>query len=155
MKLPREPPTDKNYTPTPTIRIPSRTPSCSNSQCMTCPKLLPIRQLQGYPLHQTLNCKSKNVIYAIQCNICKKLYIGQTSKQLNLRTNNHRTATKTKTNWPIYRHFSSNNHDFIRDHRIIIIEATTRENLLNREKLWITRLNTTLPHGWNSTYSLY
>lgn len=154
-KLPGNPPPQhETYTPAPSIRIPSRTPTCNRWNCMTCPKLLPLQQLKGYPLHQSLNCKSKNVIYGIQCNICKKLYIGQTSKQLNLRINNHRTAARRQTNWPIYRHFLTKNHDFDRDHRIIIIEATTKNNLLHREKLWIRRLNTTLPNGLNSIYSL-
>ena len=153
-KLPETPDTDEYYTPTPSIRIPPRTPTCGNKYCKTCPKLLPLRMLKGYPLSQALNCKTHNVIYAIQCSICQRLYIGQTSKALHLRINNHRTAARNHTNWPIYRHFNKSNHDFERDHRIIIIEATTKNQLLHREKTWITRLDTTLPNGLNSQWSL-
>ena len=152
-KLPGDQPTTtEDYETSNQIKIDPRTPHCKVKTCKTCPKILPLRQLNGFPLTQNLNCKTQNVIYAIQCCKCKKLYIGQTSKPLHLRITNHRTAARTHTNWPIYRHFSTNNHQFERDHRVII-EATNK-NLLEREKTWIRRLNTTLPNGLNSQYSL-
>ena len=153
-KLPDDPDKHLDYIPTPAIRIPSRTPICGHWNCKTCPKLLPLRQLNGYPLVQNLNCKSQNVIYAIQCNICRKLYIGQTNKCLHLRITNHRTAARRNTNWPIYRHFTQPKHDFDRDHRVIILESTRKDQLLEKEKEWIRKLDTTLPNGLNSQWSI-
>ncbi|CAH3127779.1 unnamed protein product, partial [Porites lobata] len=36
-----------------------------------------------------LSCKSKNLIYLIQCNKCKCQYIGETKRQLNERFGEH------------------------------------------------------------------
>ena len=39
-----------------------------------------------------VSCKSKNLIYLIQCNKCKCQYIGETKRQLNERFGEHRRS---------------------------------------------------------------
>ena len=39
-----------------------------------------------------LSCKSKNLIYLIQCNKCKCKYIGETKRQLNEQFGEHRRS---------------------------------------------------------------
>ena len=153
-KLDGDPPQADTYVTNTQIQIPHRTPRCKNTHCKTCPKLLPLQRIQGFPLTQKLNCGSRNVIYAIRCSLCKKLYIGQTSNPLRDRITHHRSAAKHKKNWPIYRHFSMRSHDFERDHQIIILETCRKQDLLEKEKSWIRKLDTVLPKGLNSIFSL-
>ena len=40
-------------------------------------------------VNETMSCDVKNVIYAIQCNGCKELYIGQTGNKLRTRRTIH------------------------------------------------------------------
>jgi len=82
------------------------------------------------------------------------MYIGQTSKTLKNRFRHHRAAAKEKRNWPIYRHFASGGHDFNSDAWILPLEHCPQQRLLTREIHWIKALNTTLPHGLNSQYSI-
>ncbi|XP_075688301.1 uncharacterized protein LOC142681493 [Rhinoderma darwinii] len=41
-----------------------------------------------YPLKSYINCRTKNIIYAITCS-CPKVYIGQTSQELRKRIQHH------------------------------------------------------------------
>jgi hypothetical protein len=38
-----------------------------------------------------MNCKSQFVVYALVCNACGELYVGQTSSPLSIRANQHRS----------------------------------------------------------------
>ena len=42
-----------------------------------------------------MNCKSKNVIYAVICHKCKEFYIGQTGNELRTRMTVHRQQTRS------------------------------------------------------------
>ena len=128
-----------------------------------CPKLLHRHSLPSaasktiYTLPNTnIACSDRNVVYCIICIKCLKLYIGQTSQPLRQRIHCHRSAAKTPKfkHWPIYRHFHQDSHDFNRDHRIIPIEQCRKEDLLLRETFWIMTLETVVPYGLNSKYSL-
>ena len=153
--------------PPPTTDIPLQISSkcyrvkpCHHALCATCPKLLSYHTITSlvtkhtYPLTDHFTCSSTNLIYAIICSKCSKIYIGQTSKTIRNRFRHHRAAAKEKRAWPIYRHFLSAGHDFDRDARILPLEQCAPHRLLSREIHWIKALNTTLPHGLNSQYSI-
>ena len=94
----------------------------------------------------------QNIIYLIKCTKCLKRnqYVGQTSRPLKIRMKEHRAASKIKTNFPLYKHFIQNkNHDFERDAKVTILQATTRSRLLERELHWIKSMDTTYPKGLN------
>ena len=43
-----------------------------------------------FTIHQSMNCKTENVIYVLFCNNCPKTYIGETGQKLCTRTAEHR-----------------------------------------------------------------
>ena len=60
-----------------------------------------------------LTCTSAYVIYCITCTLCKKLYIGETGRQLGNRFREHlRDVEKDDKNAskPVTRHFNLSNH---------------------------------------------
>ena len=146
--------------PVDVVNIDKRVKKCSHYQCQVCPNILSKHVIYSttthtkYTLHQHITCTDSNVVYCLLCSLCNKMYIGQTSKNLRLRFRHHRAASRDKRNWPLYRHFSSKNHDFNRDHRIIPLERCRKEDLLSVERDWILKLNTVLPYGLNSQYSV-
>ena len=50
---------------------------------------------------KTLNCKSRNVIYLWQCQICQEenSYFGRTIQKIHDRTNTHRRCFNNETKW--------------------------------------------------------
>ena len=72
----------------------------------TCPKysfIKNVKKVCGPNFTWTLNgkyaCDTKNVIYMIECkkDNCKKLYIGETGRELAERFRDHRGYVKKKT----------------------------------------------------------
>ncbi len=108
-----------------------------------------------YPTQRYTCCSTRNVIYMLECAKCTKgnQYIGQTSRPLKTRLTEHRAASTTKTNLPLYKHFlQKTDHNFERDSRITILQATTRNRLLEKENSWIKSMDTTYPKGLNSQF---
>ena len=62
---------------------------CSDIRCKTCPNAS-ASQIINDPTFITF-CKASNVIFKIKCNICNLAYIGETSNELHLRINQHRS----------------------------------------------------------------
>ena len=62
---------------------------CSDNRCKTCPYAA-ASQTSNDPTFITF-CKSSNVIFKVKCNICNLAYIGETSNELHLRINQHRS----------------------------------------------------------------
>ena len=53
-------------------------------------------------------CVSENVVYAIKCRTCNKLYIGETGRSLGDRFREHLRSTRLSgTDLPVGRHFTS------------------------------------------------
>ena len=115
-----------------------------------------------------LNCKSENVIYLIFCEICNFQYVGETKNRLQTRFSNHRSMIRSgKSCQLVHKHFQEDCHG-LRNCGIIPIEKidirTFDNSNLNsaqldrevsklrfeREKFWITKLQTAYPFGLNS-----
>ena len=43
-------------------------------------------------MNDNLNCKSKNLVYLIECKKCTKQYFGETKRQLHERFGEHRRS---------------------------------------------------------------
>ena len=69
-------------------------PRCNESACNNCPGIDKSGQViststgRKYRTQTRISCTSSNVIYMIQCNLCKKQYVGQTRNKLLTRINN-------------------------------------------------------------------
>jgi len=99
-----------------------------------------------------MNCNSSNIIYLITCTKCLKQYIGETSRKLKDRLNDHKSNICTNKNTAIAIHFQTTKHK-LKYLTIIPIEQLPQDNKetrLNREKYWIKTLKTTYPFGLNN-----
>ena len=84
---------------------------CSQSHCRTCQHIKETTTIvdnNSLPigLSHNLNCKSSNVIYMIQCSNCNIKYVGETSRKLKDRINQHRSDINTYKLTPVAIHFT-------------------------------------------------
>ena len=102
------------------------------------------------PIWQTFTLLSHNVIYAIQCKLCKSMYIGETGATIKQRLHQHIYHIQKGTNNKLlYTHFAS--------HTIINFSLCGLETNLGwtpqqrraAERKWICRLSSRSPFGLN------
>ena len=95
-----------------------------------------------------LNIKSNNklsrqygVVYEISCN-CGSSYIGQTSRNLITRINNHDPSSKTPQDTDVARHLTDHpNHAVCYNNPIVLAGSDHWRKLLIKETLMIQRRN--------------
>ena len=109
-----------------------------------------------YRIKSLITCNTSHVIYLLFCP-CNKQYIGQTSRKLKIRLNEHRSSIKrADITSPVARHFSDLGHK-VDDLKCIGIEKVWLNRrggnherlLLQRECYWIHTLKTLFPMGMN------
>ena len=64
-----------------------------HANCKCCPMIAKnqIRELNGHPIHPAPGtCKTKSVIYLVECHLCNKSYVGRTIQTLGKRMGGHR-----------------------------------------------------------------
>ena len=99
----------------------------------------------------TANCRTKNIVYLIECRKCRKQYIGETENPLHLRMNGHRSDYYRKlADKPVAEHFNAIGHSF-EDLTVMIIEQIVASSARRkqRESFWIHTLQTLAPDGLN------
>ena len=106
-------------------------------------------------INDTLNCKSKNLIYSIECEKCAKQYVGETKRQLNERFGKHRRSILNHHHLinptPVSKHFNQPGHS-INDILLIPLELihNNRDSVRKaREAHLIDKAMTLDPHGIN------
>ena len=81
-------------------------------------------------INDTLNCKSKNLIYLIECKKCIKQYIGETKHQLHERFSEHRRSTQNHHQriepTPVSTHFNQPGHSI--DHHLLLTPLELIQN---------------------------
>lgn len=102
------------------------------------------------PVQGLFNCSTSGVVYVITCNKCDKQYVGQTSRNLKDRIQNHlqyirqnKEATGIHFNLPGHR---------TSDLKVQVIEKVfpnEKFNLLEREDFWIKKMCSKVPFGLN------
>ena len=66
---------------------------------------------QSYRVHTPATCKTKNLVYLIECSRHSKQYVGETENALHIHLNGHRSDIRTKkTDKPVAEHFNSRGH---------------------------------------------
>ena len=115
----------------------------------------PASPTAGFTLIGALSCKSKNLVYLIQCNKCKCQCIGETKRQLNERFGEHRRSIlnhqQLSDPTPVSLHFNQTVHS-IND--VILIPLELIHSNLDvvrkaREAHLIHKGNTLFPLGIN------
>ena len=114
---------------------------------------------QLYTIFHKLNCKSKFIIYLMECALCKIQYVGKAETAFNIRLNNHRKDVNNPKSIPADFHFRKPGHSFNLHAKFTLIEqlsnihTTDKETLKFRlkrcEDFWIQKLETLTPKGLN------
>ena len=148
--------------------------SCNHKQCKLCPSYKNNHTFTSSNTGRTfhvqsdinLNCDTQNVIYLITCNYCKLQYVGETSKKLKVRFNNHRSSAKAENSTKLlYEHFKNYPCSGYGYNVQIIqkiegsghldngkIDPSITQTRLHAEETWISRLQTIFPYGLNDRY---
>ena len=101
-------------------------------------------------LKSKIKCSDTYIIYSIQCKVCSKQYVGQTSNTAAKRFNSHFYDVVHYLNKPVARHFNSRNH-CVSDMILTPFEKlyVKDKTMLNvRERYWILEKETAI-HGLN------
>ena len=131
-----------------------------NKSCLTCDRISPCNNIMSQDnvtlnIRGTFNCQSKDCIYALMCNCCKKMYVGESSQTINLRMRGHKSHIKYWQKHPrnlVAQHFGTRNLQ-PKDYTLQILDQETDKNKRNRlEESWIFLLNTMTPSGLNSKW---
>ena len=85
------------------------------------------------------NCKTKNVIYALSCQICGLQYFGQMRNTFNKRFRAHLTDIRQgNAEKPVSQHFRSNGHSVDDVAAVIVTQTSDNINIgLRTEEAWI------------------
>ena len=145
---------------------------CGITKCKSCSILnecdnISSRQTRKtYGIRGKLCCSSTNVVYSLQCLICNKQYIGETSTTLRERMNHHRSAIvnynkDSALNLHLAMHqdksdikFSKYNMESftltpIEQVPMLNTKEDSKKLRLERETFWIDTLDTLEPQGLN------
>ena len=110
-----------------------------------------------FHIYHNLNCKSKYVIYLLECTKCKIQY-GKAETEFNIRINNCQKDMWKPDAIPASRYFSGKNCNFNTHAKFILIEQIhhvdidiekIKERLKQRENFWKLALETLTPKSLN------
>jgi len=137
---------------------------CRSRSCTYCPFLDRSGTITSnttgrtYQAKRHISCCSHNLVYCITCTICKKQYVGQTSKKLKERFIFHfGNINNKRLHDPIGRHFSSAGHTgrkTLTIHIVAFIPAPYNSSVGkslrdSSERSWMYKLQSIAPQGLN------
>ncbi|OCT94668.1 hypothetical protein XELAEV_18012353mg [Xenopus laevis] len=106
-------------------------------------------------------CLTKGAVYMLKCP-CGKAYVGKTKREIRVRIGEHKRAIdncdleKQKYVAPVSKHFKEQGHNSkqLRWMVLQIVDTPSRGGnynrlLLQKETMWIDKLNTVSPMGLN------
>ena len=132
--------------------------TCSNLRCQLCQYSSDTETFsspvtgRSYRILGNFTCKTNNCVYLINCDVCQKQYVGETT-DLRKRVNNHRSSIRTKKDLPVAIHFNSSNHRW-EDMTILVIDndpTWSDAERKKKEKFWMHRLKSFEPQGINKS----
>ncbi|OCT82311.1 hypothetical protein XELAEV_18024832mg [Xenopus laevis] len=116
-------------------------------------------------LNSYATCVSEYVVYMLKCP-CGIVYVGQTIRKVKGRIKEHKGdnrnfKTDTTTDTPVSRHFNLHNHH-VSQLKWLVLEVVElphrggdiRKILLQKEALWIKKLDSLTPRGMNDQWSV-
>ena len=90
---------------------------------------------ETFNIYHHVNCKSKYVIYLLQCTLCKCQYIGKSETPFNIRLNSHRKDVSSVTGIPACKHSNETGYNFNSHAKFTIIDQLEKNNNLDKETL--------------------
>ena len=126
------------------------TPCLGNNRTLCCKQVVHTTMFRSnqtsriFQIYHNLNCKSRYVIYLLECAKCKMQYVGKAETELKIRLNNHQKDVWKPDAIPASRHFSGKSHKFNIHAKFILIEQIrhididkekNQERLKRRENL--------------------
>ena len=140
------------------------TPCLINNRTLCCKQVVHTTMLRSnqtnriFQIYHNLSCKSKYVIYLLECTKCKIKYVEKAKTEFPIRLNNHRKDVWKPDAIPASRHFPGKSHNFNTHAKFILIEQIphididkerNNERLKQRENFWILTLETLTSKGLN------
>ena len=118
-------------------------------QCKICPYINETKIIEGndfkWKIGKQLTCETNNIIYMIECQKCKKRYIGESERPLKERISEHKGYIRNNhTDKATGKHFNEKGHN-LEDMMVCIIEKVKTSNeqyRKERERFFIQKFNT-------------
>ena len=135
---------------------------CKRPRCKTCAHILHTVEITGsngisHHITSSFTCTSRNLIYAIVCQHCQMLYIGETKTALSTRFSDYLRSIRSNFPLrPVAAHFNSTGHT-IEHAKITGIPSTSVNSDKDRhssEQRIISKLHTVLSHGINIRFDM-
>lgn len=136
---------------------------CHSANCLVCSyamlqdkrfskKTIKPKKHVKWEIKKKFTCDSKNVIYAIRCQKCLKLYIGETGRKIKQRINEHMSKIR-KNNLvnSVSRHFNQKGHS-LHDFEWVVLGSPFVQGKYFRRRLecsLILSFDTFSPKGLN------
>ena len=91
-----------------------------------------------------LQCKARNAVYIVNCNLCHEKYVGMTTTTIRQRISQHISSILNRKDTSIAVHFNSANHN-LSHFKVALLDTNipSRLDLRMREGFWIRTLQTT------------
>ncbi len=114
----------------------ANTSTCNQQNCKVCPFVLKTSAIKinsnfSLPVKKNSNCESSGVVYIINCKLCNKFYVGETSKKAKIRIWQHlRSITNFlpfNKSTEIAEHFNLIGHRISRDFKFCIFTSDLME----------------------------
>ena len=111
---------------------------------------------KSYKIPQDITCLTRNVIYCLKCQLCSKIYIGETKRLFETRFKEHLADIRHNRDTPVAQHFNCEGHSAA--HVLpTIVEVINKDPSLEettlfrreRERFWIYQLRSLTPLGIN------
>ena len=104
-----------------------------------------------------VSCNSKNLIYMIQCQICKIQYVEQTKNKILMRIKQHYSLIRIRLEIPVAKYMNSHTYRSIPPIRIYILTLIHEEPNFDEvsvernkwENYWMARLYSYVPKELN------
>ena len=126
---------------------------CQGNNCLQCPlvntdNVVTVNNSRVKP-SKTLNCKSRNVIYLWQCQICREenSYFGRTIQKSHERTNTHRRCFNEETKWEdsalsMHSHTKHLQQFNLSDFKITLVKKCSPQRIRREEFKYIDKYRT-------------
>ena len=135
-------------------RTPGTRP-CNDPNCRTCPFLSSVTSIQApkmtFTISKSFTCQTHNLVYAINCTHCGKIYIGETGRTLDIRFQEHIADIRHARDRPVARHFNSAHHttQHVRVRGLWLMPTPDEVERKLMETHLIRKLGTLAPLGLN------